>query len=111
MKKTSGTKKDSKNTSITLNGCHAILTFQLPQERESFDLANRAIDYSIALDDVQDWLRTNTKYGVQQELKDAILTSMNEWEEKEPMPSDHVIECILWRVRDKIAEIRQERDI
>ena len=39
-----------------------ILSFNLPEEREEFELAQNAIQYSIVLTDYSNWLRAMYKY-------------------------------------------------
>lgn len=40
----------------------AILEFSLPEEREEFELAQKAVLYSIVLTDYSNWLRQLYKY-------------------------------------------------
>lgn len=40
----------------------AILEFSLPDEREEFEIAQKAIQYSIILEDYSNWLRSLDKH-------------------------------------------------
>lgn len=50
----------------------AILKFNLPEDREDFDLACKASNYSHALWEIDDWLRGELKYS---ELSDETYKS------------------------------------
>ena len=63
-----------------------ILKFKLPEEREEFELAQKAIDYSIVLDEFDNWLRGLIKYGDAETIE-------------------------LQVVRDKLREFMSEREI
>lgn len=39
------------------------LIFDLPEEREDFEVAQNGWKYKIALDDMDNWLRSKLKYG------------------------------------------------
>lgn len=47
----------------------AYLVFTLPEEREEFDLARNAIDYSIVLSEYSNWLRAIYKHTDQENIK------------------------------------------
>lgn len=40
-----------------------ILEFNLPEDKEDFQLAQKAINYSIAIDDFDNYLRAELKYN------------------------------------------------
>lgn len=54
----------------------ANLEFQLPEEREDFDLALNGYKYKLAMDDYDGWLRGLDKYG------DKTEVGINEAREK-----------------------------
>ena len=64
-----------------------ILKFDLPEEREEFDLHCKAFDYAIALDEIGEYLRQQLKYCDRTEADSKVLEE----------------------VRDKLWEIRQAR--
>lgn len=41
----------------------ATLTFNLPEDREDFELASKAVDYSIVLNDIDQFLRSKIKHS------------------------------------------------
>jgi len=47
----------------------AILVFTLPEEREEFELAQKAVQYSIVLSDYSNWLRQMYKYENKKSVK------------------------------------------
>ncbi len=47
----------------------AILVFTLPDEREEFEMAQKAIQYSIVLSDYSNWLRQLYKYENKKSVK------------------------------------------
>ena len=53
----------------------AVLTFDLPNEREEFDLAIKGVDYMCVLTDYGNWLRSKLKYS---ELSEQEVTIYEE---------------------------------
>jgi len=41
----------------------AILEFNLPEESDQYQIANRFMDWALALKDMDDWFRDRLKYG------------------------------------------------
>lgn len=113
-KKKKTTKQDSKpcrNTTsknIQILGKSAILVFNLPDNKYDYELASKAWSYYAALDDIHQWLRLNTKYGISTDLKDAIEKKASEYDE--PNCKETIASIILWEVRDKLAQIISERN-
>jgi len=68
----------------------AILEYNLPDEQQEYDLANKGSDLSIIIWDFDQWLRNEVKYN-------------NELTDKE---SD-----TYYKIRDKLREIMEEHDI
>jgi len=68
----------------------AILEYNLPDEQQEYDLANKGSDLSIIIWDLDQWLRNEIKYN-------------NELTDKE---SD-----TYCKIRDKLREIMEEHDI
>lgn len=68
----------------------AILEFNLPEEREEFELASNAAQYSIVLDDLDEFLRRKLKYesetyseeqlGIYEEVRKHLWDLRNERE-------------------------------
>jgi hypothetical protein len=46
----------------------AILEFNLPEDKENFDLANNALNYYSALFEFDQWLRSEYKYNNKEEM-------------------------------------------
>ena len=68
----------------------AILEYNLPDEQQEYDLANKGSDLSIIIWDFDQWLRNEVKYN-------------NELTDKE---SD-----TYYKIRDKLREIMEEHDL
>lgn len=98
--KTSKTTKKINQSLILSRGKTGILTFSLPEEREDFELACKAVSLQVALDEISNYMRTVTKYGLNEKMKQAIL--MNKGKES-------AITAILWVIREDLAEIINER--
>jgi hypothetical protein len=64
----------------------AVLEFNLPEEKEEFELAQRGISYKIVLDDLDNWLRAKVKY------EDMNIISVNS-------------------VREKLRELMEEQEL
>jgi hypothetical protein len=62
------------------------LIFKLPEETEDFELAQKAVCYKIALEDLDNWLRGIIKYTEQETIN-------------------------VQEVRDKLHEIMQANDL
>jgi hypothetical protein len=68
----------------------AILKFNLPEEREEFELACNAVNYSIVLSDIDNYLRskikhadlTDEQYKVYEEIREQLWIYINENEIK-----------------------------
>jgi hypothetical protein len=57
----------------------AILKFKLPEEREEFELAQNGVGYSIVLEELDNWLRTKTKYENQETVTvNEVRTKLRE---------------------------------
>jgi hypothetical protein len=61
----------------------ATLTFTLPEEREEFEIASKAVEYSIVLSELDAYLRARIKY---EELPEPVVTALQAardrlWEE------------------------------
>jgi len=64
----------------------AILKFDLPEEREEFELASNAVNYSIVLSDIDNYLRskikhtdlTDEQYKVYEEIREQLWNYINE---------------------------------
>jgi len=41
----------------------AVLEFNLPEEQEQYQIANRFMDWALAVKDIDDWFRNRLKYG------------------------------------------------
>jgi hypothetical protein len=54
----------------------ATLNFNLPEEREEFELAQHGSAYSIVLSDLDNFLRNALKYGNLTELEDKIYDDL-----------------------------------
>lgn len=67
----------------------AILEFNLPEESNEFELAQKGIDYSIILSELDNWLRNKLKY---EELSEEEYT-------------------IYEGVRNKLLELAGERTV
>ena len=54
----------------------AILEFNLPEDKEDYELCNKALAMSSAIDEIKDYLRTEYKYGKDkldiEEVRDRI---------------------------------------
>jgi len=57
----------------------ATLSFNLPEEREEFTIASRALDTESAIEEYQNWLRSKLKY---EELTDEQDKCFEEAREK-----------------------------
>jgi len=68
----------------------AILEYNLPDEQQEYDLANKGSDLSIIIWDLDQWLRNEIKYN--NELTDKESDTYN-------------------KIRDKLREIMEEHDI
>jgi hypothetical protein len=64
----------------------AVLEFNLPEDEESFEYAKNGISYSIVIDELDNWLRAKYKYENQETIT-------------------------IEEVRDKLAELMNERDL
>lgn len=87
----------------------ATLKFNLPEEKEEFDLALKGMDYSIALHEFdQQTLRSVIKYGCPDELHARIIKSLNEYE-----PTDlSTVDGVKVLIGEVYAHLRGElRDI
>jgi len=63
----------------------AYLIFNLPEEREEFHYAQKGIDYSIALDEVDNHLRNRLKYEqLSDEVYEALEQVRNVLQENKP---------------------------
>ena len=68
----------------------ATLKFNLPEEREEFELACNAVNYSIVLSDIDNYLRskikhadlTDEQYKVYEEIREQLWNYINENEIK-----------------------------
>lgn len=49
----------------------AILEFNLPEEQEEFNMVSKAVSYSIALSDMDNYLRGKIKYGSEEMTEEA----------------------------------------
>jgi len=63
----------------------AILEFDLPTDKEDFELAQKASSYKIAWSDLWNWIRTETKYKDRteltfEELRAELIELQNEYE-------------------------------
>ena len=64
----------------------ATLTFDLPEEQEEFELASNAVNYSIALSDIDNYLRSKIKYAdlteeqykVYEEIREQLWCYIND---------------------------------
>lgn len=65
----------------------ATLEFELPKDQEDFEVANKALNFYLTLDDLNEWLREKVKYDVLLYDPDTVQA-----------------------VRDKLYEIMEERD-
>jgi hypothetical protein len=63
----------------------ATLEFELPMEREDFELAQNGHKYKIVLEDYDDWLRSLAKY------QDKTEVSIEEARKK---LREHLLECL-----------------
>jgi hypothetical protein len=75
------------------------LTFSLPEERESFELAYYGHKYKFAIDDLKNYIRSNLKYGFSNEIK-ALMSQHKK--------RDELVDAILEHIREKLYEIESE---
>lgn len=50
----------------------AILKYDLPEEREEYDIAMHGVDYMLVLHDLSNFLRSKTKYNPENESDEAM---------------------------------------
>ena len=88
----------------------AMLLYQLPDDSYEFKLAQNAGNYLYALDEISNWLRSNTKHGISSELLEEISRSVNENDIQitDDAEMKAFIEVVLYKVRDKVEDIRSQ---
>ena len=56
----------------------AILEFNLPEDKEAFEVASKAMDWSLVVWDMEQQLRNSSKYSNDYETPDQALDHMRE---------------------------------
>lgn len=93
------------------------LSFNLPEEREEFELAQKAGSYSCvlwALD--QEFYRANIKYGLKPEVKQAVIEEMYEELQKKAALMDQedldaIILSVMQVCRTQIHKAAEEYEV
>ena len=96
----------------------ATLEFNLPEEREEYELTLQASKMSRLIWDFETgFLRANLKYGIGPDLLDEIkkeVASANEYssgEERAEVPTELDIELVLEAVRNIWYRMKDENDV
>jgi hypothetical protein len=76
-----------------------ILAFELPEDKEAFLYASHAVSLVCALDEIANHMRTITKYGLTEDMIKIVKDAKNK---------DEAVSAILWHVREKLWELRDE---
>lgn len=94
---------------VEIKSSCAMLLYQLPDDRQDFLLAQKASNLLYTLDEISNWLRSNTKHGVGSEIIEEVKASMkeNEIAIKDEAMLRTLVEIVLYKVRDKIGDLRE----